>query len=171
MVRRQFLGLTAAAVRTAAARQTEHRPATLDLREPLRLAAGCMIHRMDPSRNYQPWFAVDVENRRPVAVRHDVWDYGDTSARFLEAFITARHMIAPSEEMWVNERRIRSFLISLIGPDGIVHNPETKQPDHMFSQGSTLFALVTDFDDSPDPNLAELSHFAGFPGPKCKKSG
>ena len=109
---------------------------------------------MDPTRNYQPWFAVDVENRRPVALRHDIWDYGDTSGRFLEGFITARHMIAPSEEMLVNERRIRTFLNALIGQDGIVHNPETKQPDHMFAQGSALYALVTDYDDSRDPRSA-----------------
>lgn len=129
------------------------RPATLDLRALLRLAVNCMIHRMDPSRKYQPWFAVDVKNRRPAALRHEVWDYGDTSGRFLEGFITARNMIEPTEEMRTNERRIRAFLYSLFGPDGIVHNPESKQPDHMFAQGSVLYALVTDYDDARDPKL------------------
>jgi hypothetical protein len=154
VTRRHFLALAAAASRAAGSGRMEPRPDTLDVREPMRLAVSCMIHRMDPARNYQPWFAVDVENRRPVALRHDIWDYGDTSGRFLEAFITARHMIAPSEEMLRNEGRIRTFLNTLIGPDGIVHNPETKQPDHMFAQGSALYALVTGYDDSRDAAMA-----------------
>jgi hypothetical protein len=154
VTRRNFLAITTAGI-VAAEGRLERRPATLDLREPLRLAINCMGHRMDPGRNYQPWFAVDVVDRRPVALRHDVWDYGDTSGRFLEAFITSRHMIAPGREDRVNEGRIRAFLNSLIGPDGLVHNPDTKQPDHMFAQGSALYALVTDFDDSRDPALAE----------------
>ena len=147
----------AASARAAGSGRLEPRPATLDVREPLRLAVNCMIHRMDPARNYQPWFAVDVKNRQPVALRHDTWDYGDTGGRFLEAFITARHMIGPSEEMLVNEGRMRTFLHALLGPDGIVHNPETKQPDHMFAQGSALYALVTDYDDSRDQKALSRS--------------
>ena len=46
---------------------------------------------------------------------------------------------------------MRTFLHELLGPDGIVHYPDTKQPDHMFAQGSALYAMVTDFDDSRDP--------------------
>ncbi|MFN7993557.1 MAG: hypothetical protein U0Q18_08150 [Bryobacteraceae bacterium] len=159
MMRRQFFnlaaGVGAGAARLFAAEARQTVPVTLDLREPMRLAVQCMIHRMDPARNYQPWFAVDVKKSRPVALRHEVWDYGDTSGRFLESFVTARHMIEPTEEMQVNERRIRKFVGGLFGPDGIVHNPEKKQPDHMFAQGSALYALVTDYDDSRDPKLKE----------------
>ena len=151
LTRRNFVVLMAASARAASSSRLERRPATLDVREPLGLAVNCMTHRMDPARNYQPWFAVDVVNWKPVALRHDVWDYGDTGARFLEGFITARHMIPPSEEMLLNEGRMRTFVHALLGPDGIVHNPETKQPDHMFAQGSALYALVTDYDDSRDP--------------------
>jgi len=108
---------------------------------------------MDPDENYRPWFAVDVKNGVPTKLRHDVWDFGDMSGRFLEALIMARNMIEPTTTMRQAEARIRKFLESLQGSSGLVMNPDQGRPDHMFSQGSALFGLVTDFDDSRDPAL------------------
>ena len=75
------------------------------------------------------------------------------SGRFLEALILARNMIEPTATMLQAEQRIRSFLGSLMSSNGLVMNPDQGRHDHMFSQGSALFGLVTDFDDNRDPTL------------------
>ena len=127
------------------------RPMTLDLRAPLREAVSCILHRMDPGANYRPWFAVDVKNWKPTKLRQDVWDIGDMSGRFLEALVLARNMIEPTPDMLVAEQRIREFLIAQLGSDGLVLHADRKGPDHMFSQGSALYGLVTDYDAGRDP--------------------
>lgn len=132
------------------AAEDELRPATLDLRKPLRRAVECVINRMDPALNYQPWFAIDVRNGRPTKLRHDVWDFGDTSGRFLEALLLARQMVQSDQAMLAAEERIRRFLNSLFDSSGVVYNPMLKQPDHMFAQGSALYGLVTDFEQRRD---------------------
>lgn len=153
--RRKFVALaaTGGAARILAQPVAPARPATLDLREPLRRTVSCIMHRIDPEANYRPWFAVEVEGGRPVRLAHAVWDFGDTSGRFLEALLLARRMIPPTEEMLLCEQRVRRYLDSLIGPDGIVQNPDTGAPDHMFSQGSALYGLVTDYETGRRPEL------------------
>jgi hypothetical protein len=106
---------------------------------------------MDPDARYRPWFAVDVKNWTPTKLRHDVWDIGDMSGRFLEALVLARNMIEPTANMLQAERRIRQFLDTLLGSSGLVMNPDQKGADHMFSQGSALYGLVTDFNAGNDP--------------------
>lgn len=108
---------------------------------------------MDPTEGYRPWFAVDVKNSVPTRLRHDVWDFGDMSGRFLEGLVLARNMMEASAGMLEAEQRIRSYLDSLLGSTGLVMNPDQGTHDHMFSQGSALFGLVTDFDDRRDPAL------------------
>ncbi len=129
------------------------RPATLDLREPMQLATGCLLHRMDHSQNYRPWFAVEVRDHRPTRLRHDVWDFGDTGGRSLEAFILARQMIPPTPDMLAGERHRRDFVMSLFSDNGLIWNPDRKGPDHMFAQGSALYGLVTDFEATPSAVL------------------
>ena len=158
MTRRGFLAFGAVALAPRAAQcstAVSMWPATLDLREPVRRSVQCMIHRMDPAENFRPWFAVDVEDWTPVRLRHDAWDFGDTGGRFLEALILARQMVAPTSEMLLYEEQSRGFVSSLFGPEGLVENLETQRVDHMFAQGSTLYALVTDYDANPSPELAE----------------
>jgi len=157
MRRRDFLALGAASLARGPLSSSAGslQPATLDLREPLGRSVQCIMHRMDPSQNFRPWFAVDVENWKPVRLRHDVWDFGDTGGRFLEALILARQMVRPTSAMLLYEERSRRFVNSLIGPDGLVENPETQRADHMFSQGSALYGLVTDYEESRSPQLAQ----------------
>src|SRR6516165_8869206 len=127
MTRRDFLALGAVRLvpRASQASAVSRRPATLDLREPLQRSAQCIMHRMDPSENFRPWFAVDVEDWTPIRLRHDVWDFGDTGGRFLEALLLARQMVTPTSEMLLYEERSRRFVNSLFGPDGLVENLET----------------------------------------------
>lgn len=134
---------------SAAPQATATRPATLDLRQPIGEAAECIIHRMDPSQKYRPWFAIIVADGRPTHLEHAVWDLGDTSGRFFEALITARQMIHASPQMRSAEQHIRDYLFALFGSDGVVRDPEKKAPDHMFAQGSALYALVTDYESRP----------------------
>jgi hypothetical protein len=150
--RRAFVGSVTLPLVAAASTRGAMRPATLDLRGPLREAIDCVMHRMDPAQNYRPWFSIVVENGRPVRLQHAPWDLGDTSGRFLEALITARHMMPPTPGANLAEQRIRRYLLSLIGDDGLVRDPDQHQPDHMFAQGSALYALVTDYEDMPAPS-------------------
>ena len=158
MQRREFLATVAGGVVASALPRTTSlaRPATLDLRTPLRLAVSCIYNRMDPDARYRPWFSVDVKNWTPTKLSHSVWDIGDMSGRFLEALVLARNMIEPTANMLQAEGRIRNYLDSLMGPSGLVMNPDQKgadHTDHMFSQGSALYGLVTDFNAGNDPAL------------------
>jgi len=151
MTRRGFLATPVGAAMRLTNR--ELRPATLDMREPMRRASECIINRMDPSMAFQPWFAVQVVNCRPTKLRHDIWDFGDTTGRFLEGLILARQMIKPDPAMITAEDRIRKFFNSLFDSTGLIYNPALKQPDHMFAQGSALYALVTDFQQGQDASI------------------
>ena len=156
MQRREFLSTFAAgAAVSALPRVTSHaRVDTLDLRTPVRLATSCIANRMDPAADYRPWFLVEVRDSKPIRLRHDVWDFGDMSGRFLEGLILARNMFEPSAEMLVNETRIRTFLLSLLGTSGLVMNPDKQDVDHMFAQGSALYGLVIDFNAGRDPAIS-----------------
>src|SRR5438094_10272156 len=75
------------------------RPATLDLRDPMRLASECVLNRMDPDRSYRPWFAVEVAKHRPTLQRHAVWDFGDKGGRFLEGLILTLEISPATQDM------------------------------------------------------------------------
>jgi hypothetical protein len=65
-----------------------------------------------------------------------IWDFGDTSGRFLEALILARQMIQPHPAMTNAENRIRRFLNSLFDSTGLVYN--FSSGDHPKSNPNTL---------------------------------
>src|SRR6185437_5386504 len=86
----------------------------------------------------------------------------DTSGRFVEALILARQMIPADPAMTTAENRIRRFFYSLFDSTGLVYNPILKKPDHMFAQGSALYALVTEFEQSQNPAIrARIEKFIG----------
>jgi hypothetical protein len=149
MLRREFLSIFCAGAAASALplHSKSSPPDTLDLRTPVRLAVSCISNRMDPHMAYRPWFLVEVKDSKPVRLHHNVWDFGDMSGRFLEGLILARNIFEPTTRMLQDEERIRGFLGSLLGPDGLVMNPDTHSVDHMFAQGSALYGLVTDFND------------------------
>ena len=85
MLRRDFLTFCAGAAASALPLQSKSAwSESLDLRVPVRLAVSCISNRMDPGMNYRPWFLVEVKDSKPIRLRHDVWDFGDMSGRFLE---------------------------------------------------------------------------------------
>lgn len=153
--RREFLTTAAVAAffpKSPYSPSEPRQPKTLDLRIPMRAAAECAINRMDPARNYRPWFGVQIENGLPAKLVHEKWDLGDTSGRFLEAFVMARQMFSPPPLMRLSEKRIREFLNSLFR-DGVVSSEDPAAIDHMFAQGSALYGLVSDYEASPDAGL------------------
>jgi hypothetical protein len=81
--------------------------------------------------------------------RHASWDLGDMTGA------TWRDSSHPAwgcrPEFSVAEGRLGRYLLKLLGPDGLVHDPGSGAIDHSFSQGSALFGLLAWFEDSGDP--------------------
>jgi hypothetical protein len=126
-------------------------PATLDLREPMTLAAQAIVQRLDPAQEYRPWFLLRGQGGIPATPEHASWDLGDMTGRYLEGLILTRRMGASRPEFSVAEGQLGRYLLKLLGPDGLVHDPHTGAVDHSFSQGSALYGLLAWFEDSGDP--------------------
>src|SRR5215470_4346555 len=82
------------------------RPQTLDLREPMALAANAIPPRLDPAMDHRPWFMLRGSNGIPITPEHASWDLGDMSGRYLESLILARHMGVSSPQLSQAEERL-----------------------------------------------------------------
>ncbi len=133
------------------------RPAALDLREPMALAARAITARLDPAMNFRPWFLLRGQGGIPAKPEHASWDLGDMTGRYLESLIDARRLGIRSPELSEAEGRLGKYLLALLGPDGLVHDPATGKIDHPFSQGSALYGLLAWFEDSGDPAVREAA--------------
>ncbi len=80
------------------------RPATLDLREPVALAARAMAARLDPDQGHRPWFLIRGKGGIPARLEHASWDLGDMTGRYLEGLIAARRMGISSAELSMGNR-------------------------------------------------------------------
>ncbi len=125
--------------------------ATLDLREPMALAAHAIVHRLDPAQGDRPWFKLRGEGGIPATLEHDTWDFGDMTGRYLEGLILARHMGITDPALSDAEGRLGRYLLKILGPDGLVRRIDSGAADYSFSQGSALGGLVAWFEDSGDP--------------------
>ncbi|HTL18145.1 MAG TPA: hypothetical protein VL793_12985, partial [Patescibacteria group bacterium] len=125
--------------------------ATLDLRTPMRLGAQAIVRRLDPAHNFRPWFLLRGQGGVPVSAEHAAWDLGDMTGRYLESLIQARHMGVTDPAFSQAEDRLGRYMLSLLGSDGLVHDPDTGATDHCFSQGSALYGLLAWYEDSADP--------------------
>ena len=94
-VRGQNSNRTPVAALPAAEHQGESPTVTLDLREPMQLAARAIARRLDPAEEFRPWFLLRGRGGVPVAPEHANWDLGDMTGRYLEGLILARHIAAP----------------------------------------------------------------------------
>jgi hypothetical protein len=162
-----LLGTTLASLLSTACAPTNHGPSlvaapsmptandaplpTLDLREPMELAAHAIARRLDPAQEYRPWFMLRGHRSVPVTPEHASWDLGDMTGRYLEGLILARHMGVSDPELSEAEGRLSRYLFKILGPDGLVHDPSSGAVDHSFSQGSALYGLVAWFEDTGDP--------------------
>lgn len=127
-------------------------PPTLDLRESMALGARAIPPRLDPKDGFRPWFMLRGHNGLPTEPRHDQWDVGDMTGRYLETLIQARHMGIRSPELSQAEWRIQTNLFYSLGGDGLVHDPSGGIV-HSFSQGSALFGLLAWFEDTGDAQV------------------
>ncbi len=125
----------------------------MDLREPMALAAHAIPGRLDPEQDYRPWFMLRGRGGIPVQPEHASWDLGDMTGRYLESLILARHMGITAPELSQAEVRLERFLFKILGPDGLVHDPQSGAIDHSFSQGSAMFGLLAWFEDTHDPEV------------------
>jgi DUF1680 family protein len=151
VVRGWAAGYGAAARGPVAASQNSASAHTLDLREPMALAARAIVRRLDASQDYRPWFLLKGRNGIPTMPEHASWDLGDMTGRYLEGLILSRHMGISTPELSLAESRLGAYLLKLLGEDGLVHDPASGNADHSFSQGSALYGLVAWFEDSGDP--------------------
>ena len=58
-------------------------PPSLDLREPMRLAAQAIVRRLDPAQDFRPWFLLRGQGGVPVRPEHASWDLGDMTGPYL----------------------------------------------------------------------------------------
>jgi len=130
-------------------------PAMLDLRKPMALAAEAIVRRLDPAQDYRPWFLLRGQGGIPATAEHASWDLGDMTGRYLEGLILTRRMGVSRPEFSMAEGQLGRYLLKLLGPDGLVHDPQTGAVDHSFSQGSALYGLLAWFEDSGDPAVRE----------------
>ena len=117
------------------------------------LAAQAIVRRLDPAQDYRPWFLLRGQGGIPATPEHASWDLGDMTGRYLEGLILTRRMGVSRPEFSVAEGRLGRYLLKLLGPDGLVHDPHTGAVDHSFSQGSALYGLLAWFEDSGDPAI------------------
>ncbi|MGA2662650.1 MAG: hypothetical protein ABSH34_34655, partial [Verrucomicrobiota bacterium] len=143
--------VTSAAEGRLGALGANENPATLDLREPMSLAAWAIPARLDPRLDYRPWFLLRGSNGIPTTAEHASWDLGDMTGRYLESLLLARRMGISAAELSEAEARLGRYLLGLLGSDGLAHDPASGAIDHSFSQGSALYGLVAWFEDSGDP--------------------
>src|SRR5690348_10705841 len=85
-------------------------PDTLDLRQPMALAAAAIPPRLDPEMGYRPWFLLRGRGGIPVEPVHASWDLADMTGRYLESLILARHMGVSAPELSEAEGRLEHFL-------------------------------------------------------------
>ena len=128
----------------------EKKFSTLDLREPMALAARAIPPRLDPAQNFRPWFMLRGSNNIPTKPEHSTWDEGDMVGRYLESLIFSRRMGITSPELAEAEARLQKHLLDSLGAHGLVHDGP---PVHSFSQGSALYGLLAWFEDTNDAKV------------------
>ena len=121
------------------------------------LAINAMTQCLDPKLDYRQYFYVVYED--PPKMHHDFWDFGDGSGRFVDGLALARLMTGSRKDLEI-DAKVRDFMLSLIGQDGLTWIPEgadfasadmdvigkggsgSPAVAEMWSQRSTMLGLV-----------------------------
>ncbi|MHB0998600.1 MAG: hypothetical protein ACYC27_05080 [Armatimonadota bacterium] len=122
--------------------------------------------------DHLPYF--DIFWEEPAEAAHDWPDFGDVMTRALQGAVMARHMTgkeSTNEKIWLKKA------LGYIDPNtGLLTRPKTSFSEPGADLGDyslTLYALVTVYDDSKDPAIADVIRkmVDGFPGVKSENSG
>jgi len=139
-----------------------------DLCERVRIGMNFLNSNVDKKRRYLPYFTTIFKND-PAELRHDWPDFGDLTARYVEAFILARRMLGIKKIGHV-ESALRKLLISYFNEDdGLSYRPKPDKPyystilrrmydSHVaegFDQARVLWALLTWYDESHDASIKQ----------------
>ncbi len=129
-------------------------PDSLDLEERARLELNHLSRNLDANRGHLPYFWTHLTKNPPEA-RHEAYDFGDLTARYVDAMILSRHMTGSSigEEQEIHLKRL---LLSLFDLDGLNYRKLTpfSRPDAvMFDQSSVLISLVTWLQEGSNPDI------------------
>ena len=97
-------------------------PKTLNLEDYAELAFNHLTNNLDPNRNYLPYFHTIYESD-PAEARHEIFDYGDLTARYLDALILYRYLTG-SDQGRKYETRLKELLLSYFDEDdGLCYRP------------------------------------------------
>jgi len=132
-------------------------PDTLDLASHARLALNHLTRNVDEKRSYLPYFRTVLLSDPPEA-RHENWDYGDLSGRYVDAIILARQMTGDDRNADVEAGMRELLLATFSEEDGLTYRQKTPWSDYeadIFDQSSTLLALVSWFLLEGDESIRE----------------
>ena len=120
-------------------------PETLDLGFHARLALNHLTRNVDEKKDYLPYFRTILLSDPPEA-RHENWDCGDLTGRYVDAIILSRQMTGDQRNLEV-EAGMRKLLLSTFSEgDGLTYRKKSAWSDYeadIFDQSSTLLALVS----------------------------
>jgi hypothetical protein len=132
---------------------TELSPQTGFLQEACVLALGNIVARLDRSRDFQPYFRVQLEP--PARAVHDSWDYCDMAGRYVDAMALVRQVTGLSADE--EEDGLKRFLLRNANPnDGLFYNQKSEHSEYvadMFCQSRVLIGLGTWYMDTGDEQV------------------
>jgi hypothetical protein len=134
---------------------TEPSPQTGLLQDACALALGNIVARLDRSRDFQPYFRIQLE--RPARAVHDSWDYCDMAGRYVDAMVLIRQVTGLSADE--EETGLRRFLLRNANPrDGLFYNQKSEHSEYvvdMFCQSRVLIGLCTWYMETGDAHVLE----------------
>jgi hypothetical protein len=126
-------------------RKTELIPDTLELTDRAELAIRHMTTNVDLRNRYLPYFYLNMGNDPPCCA-HEGWDYGDVTARYIDALAGLRQMTGSRTGMGV-EAKLKALLLRTFSEgDGLTYRQKHAWSNYeagMFDQGRTLTALCS----------------------------
>ena len=132
-------------------------PDTLELTDRAEVALHHLTSNVDPKLNYTPYFYLNMVGDPPSCI-HENWDYGDITARYIDAIVSLRQMTGSKTGLKV-ERKLKQLLVSTFSKkDGLSYRlkqPWTKVHAGMFDQGRTMMALTTWYMETKDKKVLE----------------
>lgn len=133
------------------------RPSTYFWQEAALLAMRALSHRVDPERDGQPYFWLDLR-ATPPRLQHQSWDYCDMSGRWIDGLLLGRLMTGSTTDT-ATEEMLRRFLLVRASPrDGLFYNvdaPEfgSQYGADVFCQSRVLLGLLSWWMETGDERI------------------